>query len=61
MNQTVIRLFFLLLLVLFVVAPFAGLAPLLLVVLLAAIGSAIWSVIRVLLVGEAPQQHDSNV
>jgi hypothetical protein len=53
MNQAIVRIVGVFLLLLLVVAPFAGLAPLLLFLLVAGVGSSILSLIKVLLLGSS--------
>ena len=59
MNQETIRILLLGLLLLLVIFPFAGLAPLLLVVLIAGAVSLLWSIAKVLLVGR-PAESEKN-
>ncbi|MGF1482470.1 MAG: hypothetical protein ACFB4I_23840 [Cyanophyceae cyanobacterium] len=46
MNQSWVKLLLFGLVILLVLAPFAGLAPLMLILLVAAIGSAFWTIVR---------------
>lgn len=49
MNRNLVKVILLGLIILAVLAPFAGLAPLLLVLLVAALGSAVWSFVQAFL------------
>ena len=49
MNKNLVKVILLGLIILAVLAPFAGLAPLLLVLLVAAVGSAVWSLVQAFL------------
>ena len=49
MNKNLVKVILLGLIILAVLAPFAGLAPLLLVLLVAAVSSAVWSLVQAFL------------
>ncbi|NEQ22924.1 MAG: hypothetical protein F6K28_27985 [Microcoleus sp. SIO2G3] len=59
MNQ-IVRIALLGILLLLAIAPFAGLAPLLLVILIGGFVSVVWSVVKVLLVGERTEEPEKN-
>ena len=57
MNKGWVRIILLGLVIMLVLAPFAGLAPLLLVLLVAAVGTAIASLVQVLFTGKVEQDE----
>lgn len=60
MNQPITKIILMSLLLMLVLAPFAGLAPLLLVLLITGIGSTVWSLLKVLLTGKTePEEIES--
>lgn len=60
MKSTWVRIILLGLLLMVVLAPFAGLAPLMLVLLIAGVGSLLWSLLQVLVFGKRAEE-DSGV
>ncbi|MBD2089004.1 hypothetical protein H6F67_03940 [Microcoleus sp. FACHB-1515] len=60
MSQEVVKIIMLGLLLLFAIAPFAGLAPLLLVILIGGFASVIWSVAKVLLLGSRDEAEEKT-
>lgn len=57
MNNTWTKIIIFGLILMLVLAPFAGLAPLLLLLLVAAVASAFWSVLQILVSGKAKNSN----
>lgn len=60
MSQEIVKIIMLGLLLLFAIAPFAGLAPLLLVILIGGFASVIWSIGKVLLFGDRDEAEKNT-
>ncbi len=60
MNEQAVKIFMLGLLLLLAIAPFATLAPLLLVLLIGGLASAIWSLIQAFLIGDRSNEPEKN-
>lgn len=60
MSQEIVKIVMLGLLLLFAIAPFAGLAPLLLVILIGGFASVIWSMAKVLLLGRGDKAEENS-
>ncbi|MBE9126638.1 hypothetical protein IQ258_10840 [Coleofasciculus sp. LEGE 07081] len=57
MRSTWVKIILLGLLLMAILAPFAGLAPLMLVLLIAGVGSILWSLLQVLVFGETDEDE----
>lgn len=58
MNDLLAKILLIGLLLLLAIAPFAGLAPLMLILLVFGLGWAIWSLLQVLIFGEADNDSE---
>ncbi len=58
MTNTLVKILLIGLLLLVVTAPFAGLAPLMVILLICGVSSVLWSLLRTLFIGDTERNDD---